>query len=80
MRLRGIIVPADWDENGRVTVAALSTFDEQIYKLDIEMPGDQLEAFLRKEVEVLGEFVGEGHNRVLAVKSCCRNADILEVK
>jgi hypothetical protein len=78
--LRGIMVAADWDESGRVTVAALSTFDEQVYQLDTAMLGDQLDGFLRKEVEVLGEFVGEGNNRVFAVKHCFRNAGVLEVE
>ncbi len=80
VRLRGIMVAADWDETGRVTVAALSTFDEQVYQLDTGMLGDQLDVFLRKEVELFGEFVGEGDNRVFAVKSCFRNADLLEVE
>lgn len=80
IRLRGIMVAAGWDEAGRVTVAALSTFDEQVYQLDTRMLGDQLDGFLRKEVEVLGEFVGEGNTRVFAVKRCSRNAGVLEVE
>jgi len=79
VRLRGIMVASGWDETGRVTVAALSTFDEQVYQLDTGMLGDQLDGFLRKEVEVLGEFVGEGNKKVFAVKRCFRNADGLEL-
>jgi hypothetical protein len=80
VRLRGIMVAADWDETGRVTVAALSTFDEQVYQLDTGMLGDQLDGFLRKEVEVSGEFVGEGNSRVFAVRSCSRNANAVELE
>lgn len=78
--MRGIMVAADWDQSGRVTVVALSTFDEQLYQLDTGMLGDQIDGFLRKEVEILGDFVGEGDNRVFAVKSCFRNADLLKVE
>jgi hypothetical protein len=76
VRLRGIIVPAGWDETGRVTVTALSTYDEQIYRLDAGIFGEDLIGFLRKDVEVLGEFVGEGNDKVFAVKSCARDAGV----
>jgi hypothetical protein len=79
VRLRGIIVPAGWDETGRVTATGLSTFDEQFYQLDTEKVGSGLEDFLRKRVEVLGEFIGEGSNKVFAVRNCFSEASEFEV-
>ena len=78
--MRGIIVPAGWDESGRITVTALSTYDENVYPLDTGALDDDLGCFLRKDVEVLGEFVGEGDNRVFAVRSCNRCAGAFETE
>lgn len=80
VRLRGIILPAAWDEAGRVTVTALSTYDEQVFPLDAGALGVDLTIFLRKDVEVMGEFVGEGNNRVFSVKWCCRDTGVFEME
>ena len=32
--IQGIIVPADWDENGNVTAVAVSTYDDEEYLID----------------------------------------------
>ena len=52
--IRGIIIPADWDEKGNVFAVALSTYDEVEYLIENNEKGKELEAFIREEVEMRG--------------------------
>jgi hypothetical protein len=61
--IRGILVPADWDERGNVVSLALSTYDEVEYLVEDHEKEKELKAFIREEVEVRG-ILGEGKNRL----------------
>ncbi len=52
--IRGIIIPAGWDEKGNIISIAVSTFDEEIYHIDNDDNGRQLMPFIREEVEIKG--------------------------
>ena len=54
--IRGIVIPADWDEKGNVVAIAISTYDEDEYFINIEKreKGKKLLALIREEVEVSG--------------------------
>ena len=52
--VRGIVIPVDWDEKGKVIAAALSTHNEEEYSIDHEYKGDELLRYIQKEVEVSG--------------------------
>ena len=62
LRFKGVVVPAAWDDQGKVTAVALSTFDEQEYMVEGGFAGSDLLGLIRREVEILGRLgtVGEG--------------------
>jgi len=37
--IRGIVIPVDWDENGNVLAAAISSPDEQVYFIELDKKG-----------------------------------------
>lgn len=66
--IRGLIMPVNWDERGKVTAIAASTFDEEEYLLEYNKKIDQLFSLLRKEVEVTGYVREEEGEKVMMVK------------
>jgi len=52
--IRGIIIPADWDEKGRVVTVAVSGQNEQEYLIDKDYKGRELMHYIQEEVEVRG--------------------------
>jgi len=56
LAISGVIVPAVWDENGRIEAIALSTNDEDEYLIEDKGKGAKLRKFLRQEVEVTGDL------------------------
>ena len=66
--IRGIVIPADWDEKGNITAVAVSTYDEVEYFIENHEKAEELKAVIREEVEVHG-ILREGKNRpVIKVK------------
>lgn len=53
-KIRGIIIPSAWDEEGHVLAVAVSTFIEEEYLVEKDKRGNQLLRLLREEVEVSG--------------------------
>jgi hypothetical protein len=66
--IRGVVIPMDWDEHGNVVRIAISSHDENEYLVDKGGKGNELLAFIRKEVEVDGEVKEEDHRKVIKVK------------
>jgi hypothetical protein len=50
--IKGLVIPVDWDEKGRVIAAAISTCDEDEYLIEKIYKGEELLGLLRREVEV----------------------------
>ena len=50
----GVIIPADWARDGRITEVAISTHDEDEYLVQRREKGTELVRLLQKEVEVVG--------------------------
>ena len=67
-KLRGLIIPANWDEQGNVIAVALSTFDEEEYLIDKDDKGPELLPFLHAEVEVLGEVARQDGKLLIKIK------------
>jgi hypothetical protein len=65
---RGIVVPIEWDQKGNVAAMALSTYDEDEYLIEKDENGAALEAFMRKEVEVVGIVREAGGRQIITVK------------
>ena len=66
--VRGIIIPAAWDEHGRVTALGLSSKDEEHYLLENDPNQGKLYDCLQKEVEICGVLKGEGDRKTLIPK------------
>lgn len=54
----GIIMPDNWDENGKVTEIALYTNSEEVYKLEHNNLRRALMCFMRKKVKLTGKLKG----------------------
>ena len=52
--IRGLVIPADWDEKGNVVGVAISTFDENEYLVDRDEESEGLLSIIREEVKVSG--------------------------
>jgi hypothetical protein len=64
----GVIIPSDWDRDGRVTVVAISTHDEDEYLVRRRAKGTELLRLLRKEVEVTGWTALDQGKKTIVVK------------
>ena len=62
--IRGIVIPADWDEKGNVVAVAISTYDEVEYLIENHEKEKELKAVIQEEVEVSG-ILKEGKNRLI---------------
>lgn len=68
IRLRGIVIPMDWDEKGKVVTAALSTHTEDEYLIDHGYKGKELLHFIQEEVEVSGVATKNHGKKTISVQ------------
>ena len=66
--IKGIIIPTDWDEKGKVVAAALSTHTEDEYFIDNDLKGKELLHCIQKEVEVSGVTKENQGKKTIKVK------------
>ena len=66
--IRGIVIPADWDEKGNVVAVAVSTYDEVEYLIENHEKEKELKAFIREEVEVSGILREEKNKPIMKIK------------
>lgn len=52
--IRGIVIPADWDEEGNMLAVAISGSDEQEYLIEQNAKGKELLKLIRHEIEIDG--------------------------
>ena len=52
--IKGIIIPVDWDENGKVTGVAVFTHDEDEFLVNNDVQGKKLLTQIHGELEVRG--------------------------
>lgn len=70
IKLTGIVVPADWNENGIPVDFAISTPDEMIYPLRRQKGLKvSIKSMLQREVEVTGLFKDEDGKKIFFVTS-----------
>lgn len=55
--IRGIVIPAAWNEKGDVVSVAIATYNEGKYLVENSVKGQQLFSFLRKRVVIVGGVV-----------------------
>ena len=65
--IRGIVLPVDWDEKGRVIAAALSTHKEEEYLIDHDYKGRKLMDYIQHEVEVSGVVRRNNNTKTITI-------------
>ena len=66
-RIKGIVVPADWDGNGNVISLAIATGDEQEYLIEDHRQIANLRTLLRQEVVVMGYIKCRKQHKIIKV-------------
>jgi hypothetical protein len=67
--VRGLVIPVGWDDRGRITETVIATHFEDEYLIDQNEWGEELLAFLRQRVKVIGIVKeGAGGRKVITVK------------
>jgi hypothetical protein len=54
--ISGVVIPAQWDTNGRVITVTIHTHDEKVLLVEHTKIGNNLLDFIQKEVEVTGKI------------------------
>ena len=67
--IRGIVIPVDWDENGTVIAAALSTHNEEEYSIDRDYKGAELLRHIQKEVQVSGVARKSNNKKTITISA-----------
>jgi hypothetical protein len=65
--IRGLLVPADWDDRGNITEMAVSTHFEEEYFIEQNARGEALLPFLRQKVKVIGCVKIDDRGRRIAI-------------
>jgi hypothetical protein len=68
IKLKGLIVPAQWDKGGRITGIAISCFDEEEYQVLMDEIGGGLMNFLHRSVQIVGEYTTRKKTKTIKVK------------
>ena len=66
-RIKGIVIPTDWDGNGKVISLAIATFDEQEYLIENHQQIANLRNLLRQEVTVMGSIQRREDHKTIKV-------------
>ena len=66
--VEGIIIPANWDNNGNVVDLAIATRDEEEYLITDKDQIARLKPLLRQEVEIEGVTQIQKGKRIINVK------------
>lgn len=71
VRIKGIVVPTDWDRNGEVVSLAIATGDEQEYLIENHRQIANLWTLLRQEVVVTGSIRCRKKRKIIRVAEIC---------
>ena len=67
--IRGLIMPADWDEEGNVNAVAISTFEEDQYLVLNDEKGKKLLPLIRQEVKITGELRQKDKRKTIRLRT-----------
>ena len=65
--IRGIVIPMDWDEKGKVVATAISTHTEEEYLIFNDYKGKELLHLIQEVVEISG-VVREDEEKIITVQ------------
>ncbi len=68
-KLRGVIIPVDWDEKGAVKAIGISTHDEEEYLISNDPKGKDLLSYLQNPVEITGNIFEVAGIKIVKVKN-----------
>ena len=66
--VEGIIIPANWDNNGNVVDLVLAARDEEEYLIRDKEQVTRLKSFLRQEVKIRGILRTKEGKKIIKVK------------
>ena len=67
IKLTGVVIPVDWDEDGNAMAVALSTAAENVILRAARVLQKDLLGIIQKEVEISGILYTNGSNRTISV-------------
>jgi hypothetical protein len=68
IRIKGIVIPVEWDSEGNATKAAISAANEKEYLIEDDKDSEQFLGMIRQEVDVRGTVREEAGRRMLTVE------------
>jgi hypothetical protein len=68
VKIRGILLPMDWDENGKVTAIGLASTDEKEYLIQNNKRREKLLESMRKEIEISGLIKEQAGRKTILLK------------
>jgi len=75
-KIRGVVIPTAWDNQGNVTGIAISSHDENEYQVDPKGKGPELLLHIRKEVEAAGVVREEEGKKIVRIRKYMVNEGI----
>jgi 5S rRNA maturation endonuclease (ribonuclease M5) len=70
--LRGVVIPVDWDSEGKAIATAISTHHEDEYLIVDEENTIAMNNLINEEVEITGVYKKKGDKKLIKVKTCTR--------
>jgi hypothetical protein len=67
-KIRGVVIPTAWDDQGNVTGIAISSHDENEYHVDPKGKGPELLLHIHKEVEAAGVVREEEGKKIVRIR------------
>ena len=67
-KIRGLIIPAVWDDDGNIINLAISTYDEEEYRMEMDQKIIRIMSILRREVEITGLITENDGMKTIIVK------------
>ncbi len=69
IKVRGVVVPALWDEKGKAIAAALSTNKEEEYLIDQDATGSKIIDYIQCEVEASGVVTRNKDKKIITIST-----------
>lgn len=68
IRVRGIVIPVEWDTEGNAIKAAIAAANEKEYLIEDDKNSEQFLGLIRQEVDVRGMVREEAGRRIIIVE------------
>lgn len=72
IRIKGIVIPVEWDAEGNAIKAAISATNEEEYLMEDDKNLEQFLGLIQQEVDVRGMVREEPGRRIITVERCQR--------